>query len=65
MTKEEFQEFISVKIPEQLFHVSRNDLDDEHQVHLDELILIRMLNENPALLRHKPLRWFVSYFIEA
>ncbi len=65
MTRAEFEEFISEKIPQALFHVSRQDMDDEHQVHLDELILIEILNTNPTLLKYKPLHWFVQHFIES
>lgn len=64
-TQEDFDEFIGVKIPEQLFHVMPTDLDDIHKVKLDELILIQMLNESPGALKFKPLNWFVQHFIES
>lgn len=63
MTKTEFEEFVEVEIPSALFHVMPTDLDDESGANLDEIILIRLLNENPQALRYKSLAWFVGKFL--
>lgn len=62
-TKEQFEEFVDEIIPQHLFHVTPNDIDDETGVRLDELILIGLLNQNPEALRHRNLAWFVEHFI--
>jgi hypothetical protein len=65
MTQEEFDEFVTVDIPCALFHVESTDKDDASGSRLDEVILIRMLNQNPQALQHKRLQWFVHHFIES
>lgn len=59
----EFQEFIGETIPQQLFHVMPEDIDDETGVRCDEIILFRLLSQNPQALKHRPLSWFVEQFI--
>jgi hypothetical protein len=63
MTPEQFEQFISEDIPSALFHISPTDLDDNLRVRCDELILLRMLNDNPTALQHRPLYWFVINFL--
>jgi hypothetical protein len=63
MTKKEFDIFISETIPQQLFHVSPNDLDDKYGVKLEELILIELINDNIECLKYKPLRWFLDTYL--
>lgn len=63
MTDEQFTQLVDIDIPCALFHVMPTDLDDEHGVRCDELILLRILNANPTALKHKPLSWFIKHFI--
>ena len=63
MTKEEFNEFVYEIIPQQLFHVDSTDMDDETGCKLDEVILIRLINENIQCLKYKPLSWFVETYL--
>ena len=65
MTEEErFEEFTQEIIPQQLFHVSRKDIDDETGAKLDEVILLRLLATHPSYLRFKSLKWFIETYIE-
>lgn len=63
MTEEQFQEFITEVIPTQLFHVEPKDIDDESGGKLDETILVGLIANNPSCLKHKPLQWFLDYFL--
>lgn len=63
MNQEEFFEFIHEIIPQQLFHVESTDIDDETGCKLDEVILIRLINENIECLKYKPLIWFIDRFL--
>jgi len=56
-------ELVYETIPQQLFHISKNDLDDKYGVRLDELTLIKILHDNPEALKYQSLSWFVDYFI--
>jgi len=63
MTEEQFIGFIGETIPQQLFHVSPRDIDDETGVKLDEVILIGLINDNITCLKHKPLQWFLDTYL--
>jgi len=63
MTKNQFEEFIGVKIPSALFHVMPTDIDDKTGARCDELILLRLLNEKPEALKYRSLSWFVNNFL--
>lgn len=64
MTQDQFNEFITETIPCELFHIYPTDLDNKTGTRLDELILLKCLNDNPSVLRYKNLKWFVDYFID-
>lgn len=61
MSKEEFEDWV-VKVHESLFHVSETVLDDTYGVRLDQVIVIRMINDNPAVLKHQTLRELLDMF---
>lgn len=63
MTEQEFENFISEDIPSALFHVEITDLDDESGASLDQVILVKMLAENPSALARKSIEWFCDYFL--
>jgi len=63
MTEEDFNEFINEIIPQQLFHVEPQDIDDESGAKLDEVILVSLIANRPSCLKHKPLQWFIDYFL--
>jgi len=63
MTEERFQEFIHEVIPQQLFHVTPTDLDDESGARLDEVILVRLIAQNPSCLKYQKLQWFLDNFL--
>ena len=63
MTEEEFDIFINEDLPQQLFHVIKSDVDDKTGANLEELRLVQMIASNPECLAHKPLRWFIEYFL--
>lgn len=63
MDEERFQEFIHEIIPQQLFHVSSKDIDDETGARLDEVILVGLIANNPSCLKHKPLQWFIDTYL--
>ena len=63
MTEEQFKEFTEEVIPQQLFHVEPTDLDDDTGAKLDEVILVGLIANRPACLKHKPLRWFLDEFL--
>jgi len=62
-TQEQFDEFVGETIPQSLFHIEKTDLDDEYGIRLDELTLLRILNENPEVLKFKSLTWFIRIFL--
>jgi hypothetical protein len=62
-TQEQFDEFVGETIPQALFHIEKTDLDDEYGIRLDELTLLRILNENPEVLKFKSLTWFIRIFL--
>lgn len=64
MTTEEFREFTEEVIPQQLFHVDKDDIDDETGGKLEEVILIRMISYHPDCLKHKPLSWFIETYLK-
>lgn len=65
MTEKEFEEFVDITIPQQLFHVMRTDIDDKTGGLLDEVILVQLLSANIGCLKYKPLQWFIDYFIHS
>lgn len=63
LTEDQLNELLYEIIPQQLFHVSRTDVDSESGAKLDEIILLRILNQFPELLQYKPLDWYVENYI--
>jgi len=63
MTQEQFEEFVGEIIPQQLFHVSPDDIDDETGCKLEEVILIRLITQHIQCLKYKPLNWYVKTFL--
>ena len=64
MTIESFEEFTQEIIPQQLFHVTRNDIDDNTGAKLDEIILLGLIANNPSCLKYRSLKWFIETYIE-
>ena len=64
MTEEQFIEFTEEVIPQQLFHVDKDDIDDETGGKLEEVILIRTIASNLDCLKHKPLNWFIKTYLK-
>ena len=60
MDDEKFQEFNDEVIPSALFHVEPTDIDDDTGGKLEEVILIRLIANNPECLKHRPLQWFID-----
>jgi hypothetical protein len=63
MTEIQFKEFTEEIIPQQLFHVYSNDIDDKSGGKLDEVILVGLIAHNIECLKHKPLQWFLDTFL--
>jgi hypothetical protein len=63
MTQEEFDTFTNEIIPQQLFHVSTTDIDDETGGKLDEVILVGLIAAHPTCLKHKSLQWFLETYL--
>ena len=63
MTKQDFNIFIDEIIPQQLFHVEHQDIDDKSGGRLEEVILVKLIAENVECLKHKPLQWFLDKFL--
>jgi len=63
MTTEQFKEFVDEVIPQQLFHVEPQDIDDKTGAQLDEVILVKLIAQDPSCLKHKPLQWFLDHFL--
>ena len=63
MTTEQFREFTDEVIPQQLFHVEPKDRDDKTGGRLDETILVGLIANRPACLKHKPLQWFLDRYL--
>lgn len=64
MTQEEFEVWIGVTVPSALFHVPHDATDDEHGGKLDETILVRLIAENPGVLKYKSLHWLTNHFLK-
>ncbi|RPI85149.1 MAG: hypothetical protein EHM34_02395 [Nitrosopumilales archaeon] len=64
MTDEQFNEFTDEIIPQQLFHVQSTDKDDETGASLEETILVGLIAAHPECLKHKPLKWFISTYLD-
>lgn len=60
MTEERFKEFNDEVIPSALFHVEPTDIDDDTGGKLEEVILVRLIANNPECLKHRPLQWFID-----
>jgi hypothetical protein len=65
MREELFDYLVDEIIPQVLFHVGREDRDEKTDAKLDEILLLRILNENKELLSVRPLSWFVDRFIKS
>jgi len=63
MTTEQFKEFVDEIIPQQLFHVDPQDIDDDSGAQLDEVILVGLIANRPSCLKHKRLQWFLDTFL--
>jgi hypothetical protein len=63
MTTEQFKEFTDEVIPQQLFHVEPNDIDNESGGKLEEVILVGLIANSPSCLKHKPLQWFLDTYL--
>jgi len=63
MTEIQFKEFTEEIIPQQLFHVDPNDIDDETGGKLEEVILVGLIAHNMGCLQHQPLQWFIDMFL--
>jgi len=63
MDEQRFIELIHEIIPQQLYHVDSQDLDDEGGGKLDETILVGLIAQDPSCLKHKPLQWFLDQFL--
>ena len=64
MTEQEFNEWIEITVPCALFHIPADAMDDEYNVKLDELIIVRLIAENPGVLKFKSLHWIINHFIK-
>lgn len=60
---EKFKEYTEEVIPQALFHINHNDIDDATGAHLDDMILLDILHENKDLLKVKDLMWFMRRFM--
>lgn len=63
MTVEQFDEFTQEIIPQQLFHIDYNDIDDETGARLEEVILIKLISNDIGCLKYKPLDWFLKTYL--
>jgi len=63
MTQEQFDEFITEVIPQQLFHVEPTDIDGNTGAKLDEVILVSLIAAQPECLKYKSLKWFIKTFL--
>lgn len=63
MTNEEFKIFTEETIPQQLFHVDKDDIDDRTGGKLDDVILLEIIYQNLGCLKHKPLAWFINTYL--
>jgi len=63
MTHLQFQEFTEEIIPQQLFHVGHNDMDDDTGGRLEEVILVNLITNNIQCLKYKPLKWFLDTYL--
>ena len=63
MTADQFREFTDEIIPQQLFHVEPDDIDNETGAKLEEVILVGLIANNPSCLQHKPLSWFLETYL--
>lgn len=63
MTLQQFGELTQETIPHALFHVSPHDIDDETGAQLDEVLLLRIIANDPTCLTYKPLQWFLDTYL--
>lgn len=63
MTEEQFKEFTEEIIPCALFHVMPTDISDECGGKLEEVILVRLIANNPTCLKYKQLQWFIDTYL--
>lgn len=65
MTTLQFDEFVNEVIPQQLFHVTSEDIDPETGASLEEVILIGLIAQNMECLKHRPLMWYIEHFLHS
>lgn len=63
MSIEEFNTLVYEDLAQQLFHVMPTDLDDEHNVRIDELTVVNFIAKHPKLLQHRNLQWFIDNIV--
>jgi len=63
MTQLELDKFEYENLAQQLFHVMSDDIDDETGKPLEEVILMRMLDANPEVLKHRPMSYWTKKYI--
>jgi len=63
MTEEQFNQFQYEDLPSAMFHVMSDYKDDDTEASLKEVILVKMLAENPGALKHKPLKEWVDEYV--
>lgn len=61
MEQEEFDEWV-INVHCGLFHVMKTDLDDKYGVRIDQLHVIREINDNPKVLKHRTLKQILEMF---
>ena len=61
MTNTEFKEWEN-NLHCVLFGVMPTDLDDEHQVRLDQLKVLQFIVDEPQVLKHRTLRELLEYY---
>ena len=61
MTEQEFENWI-IDVQCSLFHVMKTDMDDEHGVRYDQLMVLGSINQNPKVLKHRTLRELLEMF---
>lgn len=61
MSEEEFEDWVT-EVHNDLFHVSPKDMDDEFGVRLDQLKVLRMIEQHPVVLKHKTLKELLIMF---
>lgn len=61
MTKEEFKQWEN-DVHCALFHVLKSDLDDTHNVRIDQLRVVEAIAESPGVLKHMTLDKILTKF---